>query len=463
MKKHRVETDSLGQVKVPHEKYYGAQTQRSLENFGIGVETMPVEVIHALAIVKKAAAIVNAQLGLLSEKKKKIICEACDEILEGKLKDHFPLSVWQTGSGTQSNMNVNEVISNYANEKLGGKRGDKTPVHPNDDVNMSQSSNDVFPTAMHIAAVIMIQEKLLPNLKILRDALNEKAKQFNSLIKVGRTHLMDAAPLTLGQEFSGYVSQLDHGIKAIKNALPHLSELAVGGTAVGTGLNAPPKYAKLMAEVISELTGYRFVSAPNKFEALAASDAIIETSGALNLVATMFMKIANDIRWLASGPRCAIGEITIPANEPGSSIMPGKVNPTQSESMTMVAVQVMGNNVAISVAGSLGNFELNVFRPLMIYNLLQSIRLLADVALSFAEKCVQGIEANPERIKEHLDRSLMLATILNKEIGYDTATKIVQKAHKEGSTLKEAAVELGHMTPDHFDKIVDPSKMVKPE
>lgn len=457
---YRIETDSIGEVKVPVDKYFGAQTMRSKENFLIGNERMPIEVIYALAIIKKAAAIVNCELGLLPKDKKEVICQVCDEIIEGKLDNHFPLVVWQTGSGTQTNMNINEVISNRAIEKLGGKLGSKTPIHPNDDVNKSQSSNDVFPTAMHISATLFITKSLIPALKTLRSTLNKKAESFKDIVKIGRTHLMDATPLTLGQEFSGYVSQIDHGIKAIENALPHLSEIALGGTAVGTGINTHPKYAKRVAEVISELTGYHFVSAPNKFEALAASDAIVEMSGALRRLACSFMKIANDIRWLASGPRCGIGEITLPVNEPGSSIMPGKVNPTQCEAMSMVCVQVLGNDTAIGIAGSLGNFELNVYKPVMIYNLLQSIRLLAHMTVNFNERCAVGIEPNCSRIAEHLNRSLMLATALNQEIGYDKASQIVKKAYEEGTTLKESALALGLISEKRFDEIVDPKKMV---
>lgn len=459
---YRIEKDSLGEVSVPAHRYYGAQTQRSLENFPIGKEKMPPEVIYALAIVKKAAAIVNCDLGLLSEEKKRLICEVCDEILAKQLDEHFPLSVWQTGSGTQTNMNLNEVISNRAIEKLGGKLGSKTPIHPNDDVNQSQSSNDVFPTAMHIAVKMDIQLKLIPHLKELRQTLHHKAEQFKDIIKIGRTHLMDATPLTLGQEFSGYVSQLDHGIQAIENTFPHLAELAIGGTAVGTGLNTHPQYANRMAETISRLTGLSFVSAPNKFEALATNDALVEVSGALKRVAVSLFKIANDIRWLASGPRSGLGELQLPANEPGSSIMPGKVNPTQSEALMMVALQVMGNDVTIGFAGSQGNLELNVYRPLIISNLIQSIRLLSDGVANFNRKCAVGIEPNRARIQEHLDRSLMLATALNQEIGYDKAGQIVKKAYQEGKTLKEAALELGYLTVEQFDAIVDPRKMINP-
>ena len=460
MTSYRIERDSLGEVKVPADKYYGAQTERSLDNFKIGGERMPIEVIYAIALIKKAAAIVNAELGLLPENKKKVICQVCDEILEGKLDAQFPLGVWQTGSGTQTNMNVNEVISNRANEILGGELGSNKPIHPNDDVNKSQSSNDVFPTAMHLSAMLDIQNNLLPKLKLMRDALHAKAKAFDKIVKVGRTHLMDATPLTLGQEFSGYVSQLDHGIAAIHHAIPHLSEIALGGTAVGTGINSHPKYAKRVAEVLSELSGCHFVSAPNKFEALASHDAIVEMSGVMRRIACSFMKIANDIRWMASGPRCGLGEITLPDNEPGSSIMPGKVNPTQCEAVTMVAVQVMGNDTSIGFAGGQGNFELNVFKPVMIYNLLQSIRLLGDAAKSFTERCIVGIKANEKRIQDLLERSLMLATALNKELGYDVAAKIVRKAYQENLSLKEAALKLGVLTEEKFDQIVDPKKMI---
>ena len=456
----REEQDSLGVVKVPKNCYYGAQTERSKQNFAIGSEKMPIEVIHAFAIVKKASALVNAELGLLPKDKQQLICEVCEEILSGHLDQEFPLVVWQTGSGTQSNMNVNEVISNRAIEKLGGVLGSKNPIHPNDDVNKSQSSNDTFPTAMHISAILAIKEKLLPALKVFRETLHTKSEAFKDVIKIGRTHLMDAVPLTLGQEFSGYVSQLDHGILAVEKAQEPLFELALGGTAVGTGLNSHPKYARRVAEVIKELTGYPFITAPNKFESLAANDAVVEVSGALKRLACSFMKIANDIRWLASGPRCGIGEIKIPANEPGSSIMPGKVNPTQCEALTMLAVQVMGNDAAIGFAGSQGNFELNVYKPVMIYNLLQSITLLADGAQNFTEKCVKEIEPDVEVVNNYLNRSLMLATALNGEIGYDKASKIVKKAYLEGSTLKESALSLGLLDEKSFDQIVDPKKMI---
>lgn len=460
--KFRTEKDSLGEVKVPAEKYWGAQTERSLENFKIGGHKIPIEVIRAFGIIKKAAAIVNWELGLIPEDKKNIIIEVSQEIIEGKLDEHFPLVVWQTGSGTQTNMNVNEVISNRAIEKLGGTLGSKHPIHPNDDVNCSQSSNDTFPTAMHIAASLLIKNKLLPNVRKLRETLDKKAKAFREIVKIGRTHLMDATPLTLGQEFSGYVSQIDHGLKALENALPHLLEIALGGTAVGTGINAHPKYANRVAEVISQITGEPFVSAPNKFEALAANDATVEMSGALKRLACSFMKIGNDIRLMASGPRCGIGELSIPANEPGSSIMPGKVNPTQCESLTMAAAQVIGNDCTITIGAMQGHFELNVFKPLMIFNLIESIHLLADSALNFNNRCAVGIEANQERIKELLSKSLMLATALNTEIGYDKASQIVKKAHNEGTTLKEAALALGILTEEKFDAIVDPSKMVNP-
>ncbi|MBS0647662.1 MAG: class II fumarate hydratase [Verrucomicrobia bacterium] len=459
-KKTRVETDSLGSIEVPSHKYWGAQTQRSIENFPIGTEKMPIELIHALGVVKKAAALVNHELGILPSDKKDLILETCDELLAGKLNDHFDLVVWQTGSGTQTNMNVNEVIANRAIEKAGGTLGSKTPIHPNDDVNMSQSSNDVFPTAMHIATMSAIKKHLLPHLKLLVEGFKKKAKEFEKIVKVGRTHLMDAAPLTLGQEFSGYAAQMEEGMRAVEAALHPVSELALGGTAVGTGLNSPSGYGKKVAQEISKLTGYSFVTAPNKFAALAANDGLVEVSGALKVVACAFMKIANDIRWLASGPRCGLGEILLPENEPGSSIMPGKVNPTQSESMTMVAVQVMGNDAAITIAGSMGNFELNVFKPVIIYNLLQSIRLLSDVAKNFHDKCLIGIKPNTKKIQEHLDHSLMLATALNPVIGYDKAAKIVQKAYQEGLTLRQAALALGFLTEKQFDEIVNPRKMV---
>ncbi len=460
--KHRIEKDSLGEVSVPADRYYGAQTWRSLVNFPIGTEKMPMEMIYALAIIKKAAAKVNAELGLLPRDKATVIGEAADEIIAEQLNDHFPLSVWQTGSGTQTNMNLNEVISNRAIEKMGGKLGSKTPIHPNDDVNMSQSSNDAFPTAMHIAVMLDIKKRLLPSLEQLRSDLQEKAESYKDIIKTGRTHLMDATPLTLGQEFSAYAVQIEHGIEAIKNTFPHLSELALGGTAVGTGLNTHPDYARRVAEVISEYTGIKFVSAPNKFEALATNDTLVEVSGSLKRVAVSLFKIGNDIRWLASGPRCGLGELILPANEPGSSIMPGKVNPTQCEALMMSAIQVMGNDTTITFAGSQGNLELNVYRPLIIYNIIQSIRLLSDTSCNFAEKCIRGIEPDKKRIAEHLDHSLMLATALNSEIGYDKASQIVKEAYQKHKTLKEAALDLNFLTEKEFDRIVDPKKMLGP-
>jgi len=456
----RIETDSLGEVRVPKDRYFGAQTERSKENFPIGSEKMPLEVVHALALLKRSAAIINCELGLLAREKRDLIVKAADEVIEGKLDGHFPLSVWQTGSGTQTNMNVNEVISNRAIEISGGVLGSKTPIHPNDHVNLSQSSNDLFPSAMHIAATLLIRKKLLPHLQIFYKGLSEKAEEFQGIIKTGRTHLMDAAPLTLGQEFSGYAAQIQHSIQAIERALGPLSELALGATAVGTGLNAHPKYAALAIKEINRATGLSFISAPNKFQALSSMDAILGMSGALRQLACDCMKIANDIRWSGSGPRCGIGELILPANEPGSSIMPGKVNPTQSESMAMVAVQVMGNDVTIGIAGSQGNFQLNVYMPVVIYNLLQSIHLLADVSLNFYKKCLKEIKPNEKRIRENLERSLMLATALNSEIGYDKASQIVKKAYEEDTTLKEAALDLGFLSADRFDEIVDPRKMV---
>jgi fumarate hydratase class II len=459
---YRLERDTMGEMPVPADKYYGCQTARSLQNFRIGGERMPIEVIHALALVKKAAALVNHEMGLLPEKLCRAICRAADEVMEGKWDDHFPLVVWQTGSGTQTNMNVNEVIANRAIEILGGELGSKNPVHPNDHVNMSQSSNDTFPTAMHIAAVRLIHDRLLPALEQLHHALREKSEAFADIVKIGRTHLMDATPLTLGQEFSGYAHQVQRGIERVKSTLPFLYELALGGTAVGTGLNTKRGFAERVAAKIAELTNLPFITAPNKFEALAAHDALVMLSGALKTVAASFMKIANDIRWLGSGPRCGIGELLLPENEPGSSIMPGKVNPTQSEAMTMVAAQVMGNDVTVTIAGASGNFELNVFKPVIIYNVLQSIRLLADSAESFREHCVDGIAPNRKRIQEHLNNSLMLVTALNRHIGYDNAAKIAKAAHANGTTLKEEAVRLGLLTAEEFDRIVDPSKMVGP-
>jgi len=458
----RIERDTMGEVKVPANVYWGAQTERSRNNFKIGPEaSMPKEIIHAFGYLKKAAALANYELAVLSKEKCDLICRVADEIIEGKLDDQFPLVIWQTGSGTQSNMNVNEVIANRAHVLSGGKLTDEKKIlHPNDDVNKSQSSNDTFPTAMHIAAYKMVVEVTIPGIEKLRDTLKAKSEAFKHIVKTGRTHLMDATPLTLGQEFSGYVQQLNMGIRALKNALEAVRELALGGTAVGTGLNAPKGYDVLVAKKIAELTGYPFVTAPNKFEALAAHDAMVELSGALKRVAVSLMKIANDIRLLASGPRCGIGEIIIPDNEPGSSIMPGKVNPTQPEAMTMVAAQVMGNDVAVSVGGSNGHFELNVFKPLIAYNVLMSARLIGDVCVSFNDKCAVGIEPNLVNIKKHLDNSLMLVTALNPHIGYENAAKIAKKAHKENKTLKEAAIELGLLTAEQFDEWVRPEKMV---
>lgn len=462
-KKFRKEKDSIGVVNVPADKYWAAQTQRSLKNFEIGNAStrMPMEVIQAYAILKKAAAQTNAELTKFTKKKAKLIGTVCDEILEGKLDDQFPLVVWQTGSGTQSNMNVNEVIANRGHVLNGGKLSDeKKYLHPNDDVNKSQSSNDTFPTAMHISAYRILVMNTIPNLEALRDSLKKKSDSFKTVVKIGRTHFMDATPVTLGQEFSAYVSQLDHGLAAIKNTLKHLGELALGGTAVGTGLNTPPKYSRTVAAKIAKLTGLPFKSAPNKFEALAAHDAIVEAHGALKTVAVSLMKIGNDIRMLSSGPRCGIGEIIIPSNEPGSSIMPGKVNPTQSEAITMVCAQVLGNDVAINVGGSNGHFQLNVFKPMMIHNFLQSARLLGDAAASFDKNCVRGIKPNKKVIKENLNNSLMLVTALNTHIGYDNAAKIAKKAYKENKTLKQVAVELGMLTAKEFDQKVVPEKMV---
>ncbi len=460
---YRIETDTMGEVKVPSNKYYGAQTARSLMNFKIGGETFPREIIRALGILKKAAVLTNNELGMITDEKTKLIAQAADEVIIGKLDNHFPLVVWQTGSGTQTNMNSNEVIANRAIEISGGELGSKKPIHPNDDVNKAQSSNDTFPTAMHIAAVEEINRRLIPMITKLRDALAIKTEEFKDVIKIGRTHLMDAVPLTLGQEFSGYVQQLDNGLERIKSCLPRLSELALGGTAVGTGLNTHPKFAELAAEKISEITKLKFVTAPNKFEALAAHDAIVEASGVMKTLASSLMKIANDVRWLGSGPRCGIGELNLPANEPGSSIMPGKVNPTQSEALTMVCCQVMGNDTAINFGGASGNFELNVFKPVMIYNLLQSIRLLADASESFTDNCVVGIEANKVNINKHLTNSLMLVTALNPHVGYDNAAKIAKKAHAENTTLEEAAVALGLLTSEQFKEFVRPENMVGPK
>ena len=458
---YRIEKDTMGEVKVPADKYWAAQTQRSVMNFPIGpAASMPKQIIRAFGYLKKAAAYANEEHGVLPKEKRVLIEKVCDEIIEGKLDDQFPLVVWQTGSGTQSNMNCNEVIANRAHVLNGGKLGEgESPIHPNDDVNKSQSSNDTFPTAMHIAAYKMLIEKTIPGIEKLRDTLKTKSKEMMEVVKIGRTHLMDATPLTLGQEFSGYVSQLDHALKALKATLDHLSELALGGTAVGTGLNTPKGYDVTVAKYIAKFTGLPFKTAANKFESLAAHDAIVESHGALKQIAVSLMKIANDIRLLASGPRSGIGEILIPENEPGSSIMPGKVNPTQAEAMTMVCAQVMGNDVTVSVGGSNGHFELNVFKPVMIYNFLQSAELLGDACVAFNDKCAVGIKPNHQRIKMHLDNSLMLVTALNTHIGYYKAAEIAKKAHKEGTTLKEAALELGYLTADEFDKWVDPSKM----
>jgi fumarate hydratase, class II len=459
---YRIEKDAMGEVSVREDHYWGAQTQRSLAFFNIGNEKMPAEMIKAFGILKKACASVNQDLNLLSETKARAIIRAADEIIDATLQDQFPLSVWQTGSGTQTNMNVNEVIANRAIELLGGVLGSKSPVHPNDDVNMSQSSNDTFPGAMHIAAVSSIREGLLPALARLLQALDGKSREFSSIVKIGRTHLMDAVPLTLGQEFSGYATQVRYGIQRVEQCLPRLYALAVGGTAVGTGLNSHPQFGERVARKVAELTGYPFVTAENKFEALAAHDAIVETSGALKTVACSLMKIANDIRWLASGPRCGIGEIVLPANEPGSSIMPGKVNPTQAEALTMIAVQVMGNDTTIAVAGASGNFELNVYKPVMIHNVLQSIRLLADGCRSFAEHCVEGIVADQDVIARHVAGSLMLVTALTTHIGYDKAARIAQKAYADKTGLKEAAVSLAILTEEEFDRYMDPAAMTGP-
>ncbi|VAW15513.1 Fumarate hydratase class II [hydrothermal vent metagenome] len=458
----RTERDTMGTIEVPADKYYGAQTARSLMNFKIGGEKMPIEIIHAFGVLKKAAALTNNELGLLSDELTSLITAAADEVISGKLDDHFPLVVWQTGSGTQSNMNVNEVISNRAIEMAGGQMGSKSPVHPNDHVNKSQSSNDTFPTAMHIAAVAQIENYLLGRVQNLRDTLAAKSKEYADIVKIGRTHLQDATPLTLGQEISGWVAQLDNALVAIRATLPQLRQLALGGTAVGTGLNTHPKYAQMVAKKIAELSGLKLVTAPNKFAVLAAHDAFVGTSGALKQLAAATMKIANDVRWLASGPRCGIGELALPENEPGSSIMPGKVNPTQSEAMTMVCVQVMGNDATIGFAGSQGNFELNVFKPVMAYNLLQSIRLLADACQSFNDNCAVGIKPVEANIAAHLNNSLMLVTALNTIIGYDNAAKLAKHAHKTGSTLRKAAIELGLLSGDEFDKAVRPQEMVGP-
>ena len=459
---YRIEKDTMGEVQVPADKYWGAQTERSRNNFKIGpAASMPLEIIYGFAYLKKAAAYTNCELGVLAEKKRDLIARVCDEILEGKLDDQFPLVIWQTGSGTQSNMNVNEVVSNRAHVLEGNKLGEgaKT-IHPNDDVNKSQSSNDTYPTGMHIAIYKKVVEHTIPGVEKLRDTLKAKSDSFMDVVKIGRTHLMDATPLTLGQEFSGYVSQLNHGIKALKNTLSHLSELALGGTAVGTGINTPEGYAELVAKYIAKFTGLPFISAENKFEALAAHDALVETHGALKQLAISLNKIANDIRLLASGPRSGIGEIIIPANEPGSSIMPGKVNPTQAEALTMVCAQVIGNDMAVSVGGAQGHYELNVFKPLMASNLIQSATLLGDACVSFNDHCAIGIEPNHKNIKEHVNNSLMLVTALNTKIGYEKAAKIAKTAHENGTTLKEEAVNLGYLTPDEFDQWVRPEEMI---
>ena len=458
----RTETDSMGAIEVRNDRYWGAQTERSLRYFAIGTDVMPPEMIRAFGILKKAAAIVNRDLGKLDSEKATLLIQAADEVIAGTLDDHFPLSIWQTGSGTQTNMNANEVISNRAIALVGGSLGSKSPIHPNDHVNLSQSSNDTFPTAMHIAAVQVIHQNLIPALQKLRNALVVKEQEFNSIIKIGRTHLMDAVPLTLGQEFSGYVAQIDRALVQIQSTLPGLYELAIGGTAVGTGLNTHPEFADRAAKSIAELTGLPFITAPNKFAALAAHDAIVMTSGALKATACALMKIANDLRWMGSGPRCGLGELTLPANEPGSSIMPGKVNPTQCEAMTMVCVQVMGNDSAIGFAGSQGNFELNVFKPVMIHNLLHSIRLLSDASNSFTDHMVMGIQANPNKIEHFLNDSLMLVTALNPHIGYDNAAKVAKLAFENNLTLKQACVSLGLLSAESFDELVKPEKMVSP-
>ncbi len=457
----RIEKDTMGEVKVPSDKFWGAQTQRSIENFKIGGDRFPREMIKALGVLKKCAAQANQQLGLLDSKKSEIIVKAADEVIQGKLDAHFPLVVWQTGSGTQTNMNANEVIANRAMDMMGVKLPSKE-VHPNDDVNKGQSSNDTFPTAMHIAVADQVHNRLLPMVEKLQKALEKKSQEFKPIVKIGRTHLMDATPLTLGQEFSGYSTQLKHGLQRVKNTLPYLHELALGGTAVGTGLNTHPNFALEAAKIISKETGIAFTTAENKFEALASHDALVEVSGSLKSLAVSLMKIANDIRFLGSGPRCGIGELLLPENEPGSSIMPGKVNPTQSEAMTMVCAQVIGNDVAVSVGGMNGHFELNVFKPLIVFNVLNSIRLISDACESFTDHCVNGIEANLPQIKKHLDNSLMLVTALNPHIGYDNAAKIAKAAHKNGTTLKEEAVKSGLLTAEKFDQVVRPEQMIGP-
>jgi fumarate hydratase, class II len=456
----RVEKDTFGPIEVPADRLWGAQTQRSLHHFKISGERMPIALVHALVLVKKAAVLVHVEMKTFDPKKGQAIVAAADEVLAGKHDQEFPLMVWQTGSGTQTNMNANEVLANRASEILGGTRGEGRLVHPNDDANKGQSSNDVFPTAMNVAAVAALRTQVLPEVEALRDALQAKAEAFRDIVKVGRTHLQDATPLTLGQEFSGYAAQLTHGLAHVEAALPHLQELALGGTAVGTGLNTHPEYAVRVAAKLAELTGHPFVTAPNKFEALAANDALVFAHGALKTLAASLMKIANDVRWLASGPRSGIGEITIPENEPGSSIMPGKVNPTQCEALTMACAQVLGNDVAVNIGGASGNFELNVFKPLLIHNFLQSARLIADGSRSFREHCVEGIEPNRERLDENLRKSLMLVTALNPHIGYDNAAKIAKTAHKKGQTLRETAIELGLVTGEQFDQWVRPEDMV---
>jgi fumarate hydratase, class II len=458
----RVESDSMGKIEVPADRYYGAQTARSLIHFNIGTDTMPPELIRALGILKKAAALVNQDLGKLSPAKAKLIVQAADEVIAGKLNAHFPLRIWQTGSGTQTNMNANEVISNRAIEIAGGEMGSKKPIHPNDDVNMSQSSNDTFPTAMHIAAASRVAEDLIPEVERLRDAISAKARKFADVVKIGRTHLMDATPLTVGQEMSGWASLLDRDIERLKEVLPGLYDLAIGGTAVGTGINAHPEFAERAAAKIAGLTGLPFKSHPNKFAALSAHDELVFASGALKTLGASLMKIANDIRWLASGPRAGLGELTLPENEPGSSIMPGKVNPTQSEAVTMVAVQVFGNDAAIGFAGSQGNFELNVFKPMIIHNFLHSVRLLTDACRSFGDHCVNGMEVDFQRIEQYVKNTLMVVTALNPRIGYDKAAEIAKKAHKERTSLREAALKLGYLSEKEFDEIVRPENMTHP-
>ncbi|KNC13121.1 fumarate hydratase [Pantoea sp. RIT-PI-b] len=460
MAANRIEKDSMGPIEVPADKLWGAQTQRSLEHFKISTEKMPVALVHALALTKRAAAQVNQDLGLLPADRAQAILKAADEVLADKHSDEFPLAIWQTGSGTQTNMNMNEVLANRASEILGGERGMSRLVHPNDDVNKSQSSNDVFPTAMHVAAVIAVREQLIPQIHVLKKTLSEKSDAFKDIVKIGRTHLQDATPLTLGQEISGWVAMLEHNLKHIENSIPHVAELALGGTAVGTGLNTHPEYAVRVAKALADLTKQPFVTAPNKFEALATCDALVHAHGALKGLAASLMKIANDVRWLASGPRCGIGELAIPENEPGSSIMPGKVNPTQCEALTMLCCQVMGNDVAVNIGGASGNFELNVFRPMVIHNFLQSVRLLADGMDSFNHHCAMGIEPVRERIDQLLNESLMLVTALNTHIGYDKAAEIAKKAHKEGLTLKGSALKLGYLTEEQFDEWVRPQEMV---